>query len=340
MPEKVTIANNDTIDLFKFFGSIFLFLMHLSIFADSEKFQFTWELFSRWAVPFFFIASSFFLFRKEVNGNINRQTLLRYVKRIAILYLAWFLFNIPSTFWLRLRPGTGNLQTWLIFFKNTLLSSSFLGSWYLLSSIFSAVVLYLLSINHSTRTCLLLTATAYVISLLTSCYGGLLPQSIAKVTSWLCFPLNIFGGLLFFAIGKWLYECQEMLLKHNSLIFLLLVLVSFAMYVTETTFSERWGVFRSTDFAIGTVPLAASLFLFCLKSSYSIPYSIILRKSSTVIYCAQGNIICAAAMAAKCIGITSNLLRGVIGIAFMALLIALILYAQKRQCPKWAKHLT
>lgn len=47
--------NNDSIDLFKLLASIMIFVMHCSVLP------FGWELMSRWAVPFFFITSSFFL---------------------------------------------------------------------------------------------------------------------------------------------------------------------------------------------------------------------------------------------------------------------------------------
>ncbi len=111
-------AKYGTVDLFKFIGSIFIFLMHLNMFGDSSTLRFSWELLARWAVPFFFIVSSFFLFSKEVDNNIDKQTLKKYLKRMFIRYLAWFIFNLPSLVYLSLiRPAIGLPGTWISFIK-------------------------------------------------------------------------------------------------------------------------------------------------------------------------------------------------------------------------------
>ena len=160
----------NTVDLAKFIGSLMIFMLHLDIFRDSATLRYPFELLSRWAVPFFFVISSFLLFSKEDpnSHNIDKQTLSKYTKRIAILYATWFIVNLPSTIYLELlRPGIGKIETWISFVKGALLSMTFAGSWYLLSSIFSAFLLFEMSKKFSTRKSILISIIPFALCLLT-----------------------------------------------------------------------------------------------------------------------------------------------------------------------------
>ena len=334
-------AKYDTVDLFKFIGSIFILLMHLNMFGDSSTLRFSWELLARWAVPFLFIISSFFLFSKEVDNNIDKQTLKKYLKRLSVLYLAWFIFNIPSIVYLWLiRPGIGQPGTWISFIKSAFLSSTFAGSWYLLSSAFSAFLLYLLSKKFSTWTCLLISAIPLLLCILTSAYGRLLPESVSSVLKWLNFPLNIFGGVFYFSLGKLIFEKKEYLLKAPLWVFILIAIVTFALYYIEIKSTISLNINQSSDFAFALLPLAVSITLFCLKAKSQIPNSEYLRKMSTIIYCAQGNVLCAVSFIGKQFGVSSFYYRGLLGIAIMAILVTLILLSQKYQKPRFVKYLT
>ena len=334
-------AKYDTVDLFKFIGSIFIFLMHLNMFGDSSMLRFSWELLARWAVPFFFIVSAFFLFSKEVDNNIDKQTLKKYLKRLSILYLAWFIINTPSIVYLRLiRPGTGKIDTWISFIKGALLSSTFTGSWFLLSSAFSAGLLYLLSKRYCTKTCLFISFVPLLLCILSSAYGGLLPESVSTVLRWLNFPLNLFGGLFYFSLGKLIYEKKEMIFKVPSVLILFITILSFVFYFVEIQLTTRLKRYHSSDFAFALVPLSVSIALFCITIRSQIPISRYLRNMSTIIYCAQGNVLCAVSLISKCIGVTSFYYRGLLGIVMMIFIIFIILFAQKRRKPEFILYLT
>ena len=77
----------DSVDLMKFIGSIMIFTMHLNAFNDYEIVSFIFRKMTQWGVPFFFVTSSFFLFSKSENGNISKNILTKYIKRILFLYL-------------------------------------------------------------------------------------------------------------------------------------------------------------------------------------------------------------------------------------------------------------
>ena len=90
-------TENACIDLMKFIASMMIFAMHCQAFYDLGRFSFLWELLTRWGVPYFFIASSYFLFSKCEHADAAK-TVKKYIMRIATLYFAWIIFNIPSIF--------------------------------------------------------------------------------------------------------------------------------------------------------------------------------------------------------------------------------------------------
>lgn len=78
------------------------FMMALLIVAIHTK-AFNGAWFCDWvqpieyiAVPVFFVLSSMFYFRKVAKQGVNRLACLRhYLSRLSVLYLFWFIVNIP-----------------------------------------------------------------------------------------------------------------------------------------------------------------------------------------------------------------------------------------------------
>ena len=199
----------DSIDLAKLLGSILIFTMHCGALNDYDQLSMIPQLLARWGVPFFFLCSAYFLFSKSSNGNIEKSTLRKYVYRIGMLYIAWFIFNLPDVIYHRLySKDLTALGTWLVFLKNTTLSSTFVGSWFLASCIFSAWFVYLLCKKIKTKTVLGITFVFYLLCVFTSAYYGVLLSGVEKVLTFLCFPLNIFNGCFYFALGKYIADIE------------------------------------------------------------------------------------------------------------------------------------
>lgn len=53
-------TENSCIDFLKITASLMIFAMQCQAFSDFGRFSFLWELLSRWGVPYFFVASSYF----------------------------------------------------------------------------------------------------------------------------------------------------------------------------------------------------------------------------------------------------------------------------------------
>ena len=332
----------DAIDLLKLVGSILIFSMHIGALRSvGEPLHFYGvQLLARWGVPFFFLASSFFLFSKGTNGTVSREQLKRYTIRILALYALWFVFNIPQILdtWFLSRDLT-SVTTWVMIAKEWMISNSFLGSWYLLSCVFSAWIVSMMGRKLTDRTILAITALMYLLCVLTSLYHGLLPK---QMTRFLYFtPYNsIICGCFFFAIGKYAAKNRERLSGIPGGLCLLLGLISFALYYVEVILVDKWIGAGATDAAFMLIPASFFLFLFAVNSSVRISTAPWMRRISTIIYCCQGMVIFSATLLCdKLIHTQHTLIITAVAWVLIGAVILAVDLLQKTKLP-WTGYLT
>ena len=329
----------DGIDFLKLIGSIFVFTMHLELFSG-RTLNLVIQLFSRWAVPFFFIISAFFFFRKAHKGSISLEALILYVKRILLLYVSWMVINIPSIIYKRIIIEGGlSLNVLIGFIKNCLLSSSFTGSWYLLSSVFSAVLIYFFSKRLSNTMILLCTFPLFFICTFTSVYGNMLPKSfMVFFGSVLCFPLNIFTGCFYYAIGKCVADNYNRI-KHLAKWHLIVLLVfSYFAYFCEVYFAKSLNWLVTTDVSLFIPLVGLTVALLGLSLNIKINNSVLLRKISTIIYCAQSNILLIGDIIRK--AVHTNKAYYIIKSFIMTIFVTIVLLLQKKAKWKAVQYLT
>ena len=90
-------SGDHAVDLAKFFMAILVVALHVPPFhfvSPALDHALTYGL-TRIAVPYCFVATAYYLFRKMVAGTIDRAVLGRYVRRIARVYLLWSLIYLP-----------------------------------------------------------------------------------------------------------------------------------------------------------------------------------------------------------------------------------------------------
>lgn len=339
--------NYDLIDLLKFVGSILIFAMHMSAFADFGEGVNTYclKLLARFGFPFFFVTSSFLLFSKAEGKNITSKQLGHYVKRIACLYATYFILNIIWLLYSRI--GLSNLlslKAWLTFLKNALFASTFTGSWYLVSCIFSSIVVYWLSRKLSTRNLLLVTAPVYLFCILTSAYAGLLPDAFLNgVAHYFAAPQNsIICGVFFFALGKYIAEKQKTTDSSiHSRLYGILSLLFLALYYVEIILLDHFGILGGTDAAIMLIPLSYTLTMACVNSTRSVKGASLMRRASTIIYCSQATVmLLASIITIKILGIHHTFVTFLIAAVGMMMFVAFAIWLQKKAKMKWAKYLT
>lgn len=166
------------------------------------------DVFARVAVPFFFITSSFFFFK----GCHDKQALLRYIKRLALLYMFWFVVTLPITVLNSfIEPDTSFAHNLLRFIKGFFLGSTFRGSWFLMALMECISFIWILSLRLRTSTLLFVGICMYAISVLFSSYRFFLPWELQQLAE--AYQQNIghievslISAFLPCTIGKWLAE--------------------------------------------------------------------------------------------------------------------------------------
>lgn len=253
--------------------------------------------------------------------------------------MLWLLFNLPSVFVIRLYlKDLHSIGTWLTFLKNSFLSSTFTGSWYLMSSIFSAWAIYVLSKKLKTGATIAVTFIPFSLCALTSIYAGIMPKCIRGALLFFCFPLNIFNGVFYFALGKMLAENTNLIRKViSSRLIVLLVIVCYGFYVFEVIIGKRNGILSSTDVGFSLPILACLLVILCLKTCISIRNGILLRKLSTIIFCCQGNVLLCGSL--RHYHLCSSIIY-IIMLIGITIICFTVLFLQKHTKWNWIKYMT
>ena len=187
---------------------------------------------------------------------------------------------------------------------------------------------------------ILITSFLYILCVFTSAYGRLLPSGVSGVTQFLAFPLNIFNGGLYFALGKFIYENESNLLgtftKYRALT---LMVVFYVLFALEMFVTKKTGIYWQSAVAFSTVFIAFFLLLFCLQASVNIKCGRTLRKLSTIIYCCQGNVFLINAILSGSLGWPAMISFFLCVPAACCICLA-VLYIQKEKDWKWTQYLT
>lgn len=307
--------NYNSVDLFKFICSLLVVILHtssycLSNMADGGKvptgasngpiITFLLPLvFSvlRIAVPFFFISSSFFLFKKVNKCNTEKeknQAVKNYCLRILKLYLFWLILSLPYMLDKFLFNSGYDVLTGLgVFAIKIICFDAFDGAWYLGATIFSALFVYLLSKKVKNSGLLVIAIVFYILAVLDSTYFNLFGLSgnsnfmFFQANAPIC--LSVFNGFVYFTIGKFFAENEN---RVSTKVSLIMALICFALMYGELTLSNYLGLNYATDCFLALLPFSCFFFqlVINIKLKDKKAYRFI-RKSSTFIYLSHFSIL-------------------------------------------------
>lgn len=247
-------------------------------------------LFARICVPFFFLSSSFFLFKKiKENPNERKEILKKYCIRLAILYLVWQLISLPymidKYFF---NPLTTTSNNTLFFFLRIITLNGFDGSWYLSALLFGVLIVSLFKNNN--KGLLILSICLYIIPCLFSNYNNLfsnlaITNFLKSINNFYSVFLSVLSGLIFISLGKIIAEKEITINRKTNIICLIVfALLSFI----ELFLTNFFQLSIAADSFFMLVPY--SFFLFTLLLSINIEPKkshVFLRKSSIFIYLLQ-----------------------------------------------------
>lgn len=266
------------LDLTKLIAAVMIVLLHSGIIYTYSYSQDLWltNVVTRWAVPFFFMASGYFM-------PADLRKLLRYILRILVWDVVWTLLYI-------LLFGTGWDGIWdKVFPDNTVV----VPFWYFPSLLACMVLVYLgKKVFRGNYTVLLvLAALLYLGALLGDAYSGLCPDNPL-------YQLNnsIWGGgtrngflfgTLFVCLGSFLHDCRytESFLRVVPRAALVCGVVLFFLFAAfEATLFDRFQTGVDFNVTLFSVPFALSIFLLSLQCRIPRSVSLVLRKLSTLLF--------------------------------------------------------
>lgn len=275
---KMREAGLTGIDLTKLIAAIMIVLLHSGIiytYSYTDDIWFT-NVATRWAVPFFFMASGYFM-------PTNAGKLIHYVARIFLWDVLWTLLYIVLF-------GVGFAGIWNKVFPNNTVVVPF---WYFPSLLACLVLVYIgKKIFRSNYTILLtIAAILYVGALLGDAYSGLYPDNIV-------YQLNnsIWGGgtrngflfgTLFVCLGSFLRDCRYTtnfvrVIPRTALVCSVILFFGFAVF--EATLFDRFHTGIDFNVTLSSIPLAVSIFLLSLQCEVKKSVSLVLRKLSTLLF--------------------------------------------------------
>ena len=289
----VVRKNFDAIDLTKFILSFLIVALHADAFYDiSPKLNLVLcGGIARIGVPVFFTASAFFFFRKKQDG----ASLKRYCKRLGILYLCWFIVQLPKTIFDRIICShTGFAETMFRFVRSFFVTSTFSGSWFIVSCIFCALLFYALEKLPEKRRkviTLILSVAVYVFCVICSAYGNIL-EGTAFERPLIIYKLifanpynNLFTGIPYFALGRYFAKHEGNWGKKT--VYIAGTVISVVLLVAEVLITNRFGLTDATDCYFLLFPCVFFLFPLILGSNLKLKNAAFLRVTSTVVFFSQ-----------------------------------------------------
>lgn len=278
-----------SIDLFKFLAAILVVAIHAIPFAYDDDLNYYFTCFCRIAVPYFFIATSFFFFSKE------KPDIKKYTKRLALLYAAWFVIELPFVYNRFFVDYDHPLPSQLFnFFRCLVFSNTWFASWFIMASILSVNIIYILSRRLNNKQLLLIGWGGYSISLACSSYSGVLDIFLndsftyyhAAFSSFFM-PANSFVvALIYIVIGKIIAENLHRTgdIHFNKSLNLMLLLLVGILGLLEVHFL-RWSVVINDAFLF--LPFFTTLsFVLVLHMEVNLSASVsrLLRSMSILVY--------------------------------------------------------
>ncbi len=282
------------IDVCKLIAAILVVLLHAvetsDYYACGVKFIFT-----RFAVPFFFIASGFFFCKGIYKNENKKQYFYKYERNIIKIFFVWaILIYAPITIsdYIKNNPSAGVLKIILLLLRRIFVIGS--GPyWYLIALMWSAAFLYLCHVKKKEWLIKMAIFIGLLLQIAYTCFRGLLSNVllfkyffdlIYMVFSW---EFNfIMYGIPFMGIG--FYICKKGIrvpIAVSTTVFVVATLLRFLEYnlCKIVPNGEFW-----TNNEISIMYIIQAIFIFLLakevKFNFETRKSLCIRQLSSFIY--------------------------------------------------------
>ena len=282
-----------TIDLAKFIFSLLVIAIHTSpLYQSSYWGNFVLiQYLGRYAVPFFFIASGYFIAQKQTD-SFKFKSIFNQLKSLLIIYALWSCIYFPfqSRDVYHHLFKTINLATIHEYFLRATYIGSYFHLWYFVALI-QAIILYRFLIQYlNIDTLILIFTFIYLFGLLGDGYYNL--NSYLHTSDIILFIREHLGGTrngffmgtIFVLIGAKIATID--ISKINTTKLWLLFIGFTLAHLLEVIFIKKYYLGKDYNMTLFLLPASTFMFILILKSELKFNFSTIkLRQYSTYIYC-------------------------------------------------------
>ena len=275
---KTNTLRNHTLDVIKLIASFLVVFIHVPFYGVAGEIV---KLFSRVAVPVFFMTSGYFGY------NNDSKTIIRKIKKLAgILIFTSCLYNFTNIFTDFISDGVNGIADYFLRFAEfdgwlnlVLFNLPFSATrlWFLFSLIYVYIVQLLFNkLGLTYKTIFILSVCGIIIHLL---LGSVMPYFGVDVPDYFCRNFLLFG-YPFFGLGLILRHREETIVKTNLSVLIVCTLLGCVLSLVPLLYNPV------SQFSVGTLFLLYVVFTFALeKADTSYPkWVLILCKCSLGIY--------------------------------------------------------
>lgn len=342
----------NAVDLTKFIMSLLVIVIHVHPLGhghDSEIANFyIMNLLPRLAVPFFFVISGFFLYKKTTLPQFTLSPSKAYLLKLLRLYLIWSVIYFPCSIDGIFYAGDGVFFGALRFVRDMFLGS-YVHLWYLASTIMAVLVISLL-LRAGLKPALIMAISSvlYLVGLLAQTWFGLIrPLQTLTPGFWdflrgfepyiLSTRKGIFSSMIFVGIGM-LFAYYKFNISRR--LAYCGFFVSLALTFVEIHTVSVFGMAREYDFCVMLVPTVFFLVYIVLNTGLKdSPVYPFLRSMSTLVYFLHLGIKNIVYDLMYGFGFKDTPLRFAIIVAVTLIISFLLIKLSNVRCFKWLKYL-
>jgi surface polysaccharide O-acyltransferase-like enzyme len=284
-----------TVDYLKFFCAILIIGIHTQPFVFNYWLDKGFGIITRLAVPYFFVASSYFLFNKMDFDNPRNFNIKPFLKRILLIYGVWSLVYLPFRIHSWLSADTGLNEIIVQYIKEVLIYGTYTQLWFL-PALFTGVAIVIILLRFmKIKSVIALSVVVLCIVTLFSTYLPLVVKMFNLGQSSLIyyFPsgkelLNgFFYGFPYISFGAFLaFQNKKIFEKDDLKKWILWFAISMIGLCVESLVAINILGTQRTLLWFSQVPATLSLFIISLKSKMfnESPSFTLIRNMSILIY--------------------------------------------------------
>lgn len=276
------------VDIFRLIFAIGIVALHLSPLEDICGIcnYFLINVITRIGVPFFFLVSGFFLYKKIYDYDKVKM----YINKLMKQYLIYTFIYMPQILYVRIKSGGSILKNILGFIRNFFFIGSYVQLWYFVGLIIATVLLYFL-VNKSglsDKALLIIIIVLYIIGTIFDAY--ILPDKFETCIQtkgtffyfvhfvvWVYMNIfvttrnGIFFGLPYLFFGYLIAKNKKRILKKS---YLVMFMISFFLMLLEVLVVVKlFGNLNGQNMLFSLLPTALFFFLFILFIDWSNLYN-------------------------------------------------------------------